>query len=301
MKSEQDNQPQQQGNTLTVEAALSQAHDRCERVDQRMLLAFVMARPIAWLLAHPEAVLNEQENQLYSDLLGRRQNGEPIAYLIGEKEFHGLSFEVTSDVLIPRPETELLVDRLLEAFPDGVPARVADLGTGSGVIAVTLASRRPLLSIVAVDRDEAALAVAKRNAERMGVINRIEFRVGQWFSNLKGEQFDAVVSNPPYIAALDKHLSEGDLRFEPKGALVGGPDGLLDLAAIIDLTPSHLPLGGLLALEHGYDQAGVVRRLMEMAGFVNIQSSMDIAGIERVTAGHYRVDRTESPGYARQT
>jgi release factor glutamine methyltransferase len=299
--SESVSTPLDQTNTLTVEAALSQAHDRCERIDQRILLAHAMERPIAWLLAHPEAVLNEQENQLYSELLSRRENGEPIAYLTGEKEFHGLSFEVNPSVLIPRPETELLVDRLLEAFPPGVAARVADLGTGSGVIAVTLAARRPLLTIVAVDKDEAALAVAQRNAERMGVSNRVEFRVGQWFSNLKGEQFDAVVSNPPYIAALDAHLSQGDLRFEPKGALVGGPDGLLDLAAIIDLTPSHLPLGGLLALEHGYDQAGVVRRLMEMAGFVNIQSSLDIAGIERVTAGRYRIDRSETPGYAQGT
>jgi release factor glutamine methyltransferase len=295
---ESENMPLQQVTTLTVESALSQAHDRCERIDQRMLLAHAMERPIAWLLAHPEAVLTEQENQLYSELLGRRENGEPIAYLIGEKEFHGLTFEVTSSVLIPRPETELLVDRLLEIFPPGLSARVADLGTGSGVIAVTLAARRPLLNIIAVDKDEAALAVAKRNAERMGVKDRIEFCVGQWFSNLKGEQFDAVVSNPPYIAALDVHLSQGDLRFEPRGALVGGPDGLLDLAAIIDLSPSHLPLGGLLALEHGYDQAGVVRRLMEMAGFVNIQSSKDLAGIERVTAGYFRVDRSETPGYA---
>jgi release factor glutamine methyltransferase len=287
--------------TLTVEAALNQAHDRCERIDQRMLLAHAMARPIAWLLAHPEALLSEQENQLYSEHLERRQNGEPIAYLIGEKEFHGLSFEVTPAVLIPRPETELLVDRLLEAFPAGVSGKVVDLGTGSGVIAVTLACRRPLLDIVAVDRDEAALEVAIRNAERMGVRNKIEFRLGRWFSNLKEEQFDAVVSNPPYIAAQDQHLSEGDLRFEPKGALVGGPDGLLDLAAIIDLSPSHLSLGGLLALEHGYDQAGVVRRLMEMAGFVNVQSALDIAGIERVTAGRYRVDRSETPGYARST
>jgi release factor glutamine methyltransferase len=152
-----------------------------------------------------------------------------------------------------------------------------------------------------VDRDEAALEVAIRNAERMGVRKKIEFRLGRWFSNLREEQFDAVVSNPPYIAAQDQHLSEGDLRFEPKGALVGGPDGLLDLAAIIDLSPSHLSLGGLLALEHGYDQAGVVRRLMEMAGFVNVQSALDIAGIERVTAGRYRVDRSETPGYARGT
>jgi len=296
--SQLENPASEQPNTLTVESALSQAHDRCERIDQRILLAHAMARPIAWLLAHPEAVLNEQENQTYSELLARRENGEPIAYLTGEKEFHGLSFEVSPAVLIPRPETELLVDRLLEAFPPGVSARVADLGTGSGVIAVTLAARRPLLNIVAVDKDEAALEVAKRNAVRMGVNQRIEFRVGQWFSNLKGEQFDAVVSNPPYIAALDTHLSQGDLRFEPRSALVGGPDGLLDLAAIIDLTPSHLPLGGLLALEHGYDQAGIVRRLMEMAGFVNIQSSLDISGIERVTAGHYRVDRSETPGYA---
>lgn len=289
------------GNTLTVEAALNQAHDRCERIDQRMLLAHAMDRPIAWLLAHPEAVLTEQENQLYSELLARREYGEPVAYLIGEKEFHGLSFAVTPAVLIPRPETELLVDRLLEAFPVGMSARVADLGTGSGVIAVTLACRRPHLNIIAVDRDQTALDIAEKNAKRMGVQNRIEFRQGQWFSTLQKEQFDAVVSNPPYIAEQDDHLTQGDLRFEPKGALVGGPDGLLDLAAIIDLTPSHLAMGGLLALEHGYNQAGVVRRLMEMAGFVKIESTLDIAGIERVTAGHYRVDPSETPGYARGT
>jgi release factor glutamine methyltransferase len=284
--------------TLSVEGALSLAHDRLERIDQRMLLSYAMQRPIAWLLAHPEAMLSPIEEAKYSALLARREAGEPVAYLVGEREFHGLSFEVTPDVLIPRPETELLVDRVLESIPANSDARVIDLGTGSGAIAVTLAVRRPNIEVVAVDNSVAALEVARRNAERMRVGHRIEFREARWFSGMPGQLFDVIVSNPPYVAEKDAHLTQGDVRFEPRQALVGGIDGLQDLAVIIELSTSHLPLGGILALEHGYDQAGVVRRLMTAAGFVSVRSSEDLSGIERVTEGRYRVDLREGARYS---
>lgn len=284
--------------TLTVEGALGLAHDRLERIDQRVLLSHAMSRPIAWLLAHPEETLTPIEAARYEALLARREVGEPAAYLVGEREFHGLSFEVTPAVLIPRPETELLVDRVLAAIPANASMRVIDLGTGSGVIAITLAAMRPKIEVLAVDSDPEALKVAERNAERMKVTNRVQFRQARWFSGMSGEGFDVVVSNPPYIAELDAHLSQGDLRFEPRTALVGGRDGLQDLAVIIELSTAHLPEGGLLALEHGYDQAGVVRRLMTAAGFVGVQSSPDLSGIERVTEGRYRIDHGHGSGYS---
>ena len=284
----------------TVADALATAHDREERTDLRVLLAYVFGRPIAWLLAHPEAPLGEAAGQHYAGLCRRRQLGEPVAYLVGEREFHGLSFEVTPQVLIPRPETELLVDRLLEMFAPGTPGHILDLGTGSGAIAITLACRRPHLHIVASDREAGALEVARRNAVRLGAGGRIDFRLGDWFSILQGERFDAIVSNPPYIAEGDSHLAQGDLRFEPQTALVAGPDGLSDLTTIAGGAQAHLRPGGRLLLEHGHDQATAVRRLLATAGFVDIRSTHDLAGIERVTTGRRCIDQPDTPGYAQK-
>ena len=283
---------------LTVSRALDLAHDRESRVDLRILLAHVLRRPIAWLLTHPEALLDDASCARFEHLRQRRQQGEPVAYLTGEREFHGLPFLVSPHVLIPRPETELLVDCVLEEFPLGRAGRVLDLGTGSGAIAVTLACRRPHLHISASDCDAAALAVAQQNALRLAPAVQIDFRLGDWLSPLQGERFDAIVSNPPYIRDGDPHLHSAELRFEPSGALVGGANGLRDLASIIEQAPEHLVAGGYLALEHGYDQSEAVQALMRLAGFVSIRSHSDLAGIPRVTEGRRCIDQPNTPDYA---
>ena len=287
-----------EGGSLTVAEALARAHGRDERIDLRVLLGHVLERPLAWLLTHQESVLPEEARARYEALCSRRIAGEPVAYLVGEREFHGLSFEVGAAVLIPRPDTELLVDCALERLPPGRPADVADLGTGSGAIAVTLACRRPQLHVVATDTSEAALDIAQRNALRLGAAGRISFRRGDWCEALAGERYALIVSNPPYIAAGDPHLEQGDLRFEPPDALIGGADGLRDLAAIVAAAPRHLQPGGTLLLEHGYDQAEAVRARMEASGFVEVHSRRDLAGIERVTCGRWRIDQAEQPDYA---
>jgi release factor glutamine methyltransferase len=284
--------------TLSVADALALAHDRDERVDLRILLAHVLGRPIAWLLAHPEAPLDDEAGGRFEALRAERKAGAPIAYLVGEREFHGLSFEVGPVALIPRPETELLVDRLLELFPPGSPGQVVDLGTGTGAIAVTLACRRPHLRIVATDLAPATLDLARRNATRLGASGRIDFRLGDWFETLVDERFDVIVSNPPYIAEDDPHLMLGDLRFEPRTALAGGADGLRDLATIIARAPQHLRSGGSLLLEHGHDQAEAVRQRMAVAGLTEIHSTRDLSGIERITAGRWRIDQPDAPDYA---
>ena len=285
---------------LTVSRALDLAHDRESRVDLRVLLAHVLDRPIAWLLTHPEALLDDALCAQFLDLLKRRQQGEPVAYLTGEREFHGLPFAVSPQVLIPRPETELLVDCLLEEFPLGRAGRVLDLGTGSGAIAVTLACRRPHLHISASDCNQGALAMAQHNALRLAAAVQIDFRLGDWLTPVHGERFDAIVSNPPYIRRGDPHLESGDLRFEPSAALVGGEDGLRDLETIIAQAPDHLVAGGFLAVEHGYDQSDAVQARMRLAGFVSIRSHNDLAGIPRVTEGRRCIDQPNTPGYAQR-
>jgi release factor glutamine methyltransferase len=286
------------GDALTVAEALSRAQGRDERIDLRMLLGHALERPLAWLLTHADAPLGAAAQAEFEALWTRRRAGEPVAYLIGEREFHGLTFSVEPAVLIPRPETELLVDALLALFAPGMPGCVADLGTGSGAIAVTLACRRPQLHVIATDRDPSALDVAQRNAIRLGAGQQIHFRLGDWCAALAGERFDAIVANPPYIAEHDPHLVTGDLRFEPRHALVGGADGLRDLSTIIAGAPRHLRPGGHLLLEHGHDQAEAVRARMTAAGFDEVCSSPDLAGIERITLGRWLIDQPDAPDYA---
>ena len=217
-------------------------------------------------------------------LLERRMGGEPIAYLLASREFYGLDFKVSPATLIPRPETELLVDLALQRIPTQGAFRVLDMGTGSGAIALSIAHTRPYIEVVAVDVSQDALEVAHENALRLNA-NNVHLLRSDWFSALHGERFDLIVANPPYVATADVHLAQGDLRFEPLGALASGGDGLDDIRRICAQAKAHLHPGGWLLLEHGYDQAERVRALMQQSGFTGVFSVLDISGIERVSGG----------------
>ena len=237
------------------------------------------------------SVLSDQGRRLVDDearrverLFLRRRAGEPVAYLTGEREFFGLSLTITPDVLIPRPETELLVALALELAPAG--ARVLDLGTGSGAVAIAIAHEEPDAEVVAVDASADALAVARENARRYGAT--IRFVYGDWFAGLAGQRFDIVVANPPYIAEGDAHLEQGDLRFEPRAALVSGADGLDAIRAIVARAQEHLVPGGWLLFEHGYDQGERCRSLLAMYGYNESQTWPDLAGVQRVSGGRAR-------------
>ena len=248
-----------------------------------MLLGQVLERNDAWLIAHAEEGASALDEQDFEALAGRRRQGEPIAYLLGQREFYGLDFTVGPAVLIPRPETELLVQLALDRIPAGKPVRVLDLGTGSGAIAVTLATQRPKAEVTAVDFDKAALAMARENAERHGAA--VKFLASDWFSALPGERFDLILSNPPYVASDDPHLASGDVRFEPRSALAGGRDGLDCIRAIVVQAKAHLRPGGWFLFEHGYDQAEASRSLLAAQGYALVQSWQDLAGIGRVSGG----------------
>ncbi|MBA3023440.1 MAG: peptide chain release factor N(5)-glutamine methyltransferase [Gammaproteobacteria bacterium] len=255
------------------------------RSEVQVLLQTALGVNRAYLLAHPERVLTEQELSRYQASLQRRLQGEPLAYILGEREFFGLNFKVTPATLIPRPDTELLVELALARI-SSAGCRVLDLGTGSGAIALAIAHARPDAEVMAVDASEPALSVALENARRLQIRNT-SFVSSDWFSALAGQRFDLIVSNPPYIAENDRHLAQGDLRFEPATALASGSDGLHDIRRIISEAGAHLAAGGWLMLEHGYDQAEQVRALLLKAGFKNVRSDKDLAGIERVSGGQY--------------
>jgi len=252
-------------------------------LEARMLLERVLGKTRAWVIAHADEVPGAEAVQAFAAMAGRRRQGEPIAYILGEREFHGLDFVVTRAVLIPRPETELLVELALARMPANADLRVLDLGTGSGAIAVALAKQRPQARLTAVDVDYAALAVARVNAKRHRV--SVRFFCGDWFGALSGETFDLIVSNPPYVASADPHLAMGDVRFEPQRALVGGADGLDCIRAIVAKAGAHLNPGAWLLFEHGYDQAAAGRALLEAGGYTEVQSWPDLAGIARVSGG----------------
>ena len=252
-------------------------------LEARMLLARVLEKTRAWLIAHANEVPGAGAEQAFAVLAERRRQGEPIAYILGKREFYGLDFGVTRAVLIPRPETELLVELALERIPENSAVRVLDLGTGSGAVAVVLAKERPQARLTAVDVDYAALSVARANATRHRV--GVRFFCGDWFGTLRGETFDLIVSNPPYVAAEDPHLSMGDVRFEPQRALVGGADGLDCIRAIVVKAGAHLNPGAWLLFEHGYDQSEACRALLEARGYAEVQSWPDLAGIPRVSGG----------------
>ena len=261
---------------MTVEGLLRAA--QIDPMEARILLAHALGWTRVQLVIRAKEELTPSQESAAGDLFRRRRNGEPIAYLTGVREFYGLNFNVTPDVLIPRHETELLVELALARLPKSGCA--LDLGTGSGAIAVSIAHARADAQVTATDASAAALAMASRNAAQNGVA--VRFLLSDWYRDIDG-QFDLIVSNPPYIAAGDPHLLQGDLRFEPASALTDDADGLTDLAAIIGGAPAHLLPGGWLLMEHGYDQASAVRLLLERAGWQQAQSWRDLAGIERVT------------------
>ncbi|MGZ8293844.1 MAG: peptide chain release factor N(5)-glutamine methyltransferase [Telluria sp.] len=250
-------------------------------LENRILLCHALGLTRVALITQSERALTEAEAANLAQLVERRWNGEPIAYIVGTREFYGLDFRITDAVLIPRPDTELLVELALEHLP--AHGRVLDMGTGSGAIAVAIAYTRRDAQVTALDVSPEALEVARSNAASNGV--NVRCLVSDWFSAAAGEQFDLIVSNPPYIASGDEHLAQGDLRFEPTVALTDHADGLSALRTIADGAPDHLAPGKWLLLEHGYDQAAQVRALLEQRGYLEVQSWRDLPGIERVTGG----------------
>jgi release factor glutamine methyltransferase len=253
------------------------------RIEVRCLLQAVLQVNHAYLLSHPEYQLSNEQYVHYSALFERRLSGEPIAYILGEREFFGMKFKVTPATLIPRPETELLVEMALQRIPQGT-CRVLDMGTGSGAIALIIAHERPNAEVVAVDASEAALEIARLNVQQLK-LNNVKLLRSDWFTALQGERFDVIVSNPPYVAADDVHLTLGDLRFEPLTALVSGEYGLNDIRHICTHAKAHLNVHGWLLFEHGYDQAESARALLYQSGFAEVFSAKDLAEIERVSGG----------------
>jgi release factor glutamine methyltransferase len=266
----------------TVRAALDESAVAVGSTDARALAAHAWGVTRAWLAANPMHILTESQGARLDLLVAQRAMGHPVAYLVGGREFWSREFSVGPAVLIPRPETETLVEAALARM--GGATAVCDLGTGSGAIAVTLACERREARVVATDASAEALAVARANALAHGAA--IDFRVGPWYAPLAGEAFDLIVSNPPYVAAKDPHLGQGDLRFEPRSALTdGSEDGLASLREIVAGAPAHLKSGGWILMEHGYDQADACRALLEASGFGAIVSIPDLAGIPRVAGG----------------
>ena len=255
--------------------------------EAKLLLAHVLGRDRAWLAAHADEAVNAEQAKTFDALARRRRDGEPVAYLIGRREFYGLDLEITPDVLIPRPETELLVELAVARLPADRETRVLDLGTGSGAVALAIAAARRKARIVGTDVSTLALALAKRNAARLGIGN-VSFVESDWFDALPHERFDLIAGNPPYVASGDPHLTEGDLRHEPQQALTSGGDGLNAIRAIVAAAPAHLASGGWLLLEHGHDQADTVGELFGDAGFAEVGAARDLAGILRVRYGRNR-------------
>lgn len=254
------------------------------RIEVQCLLQNVLKVPRSYLLAYPEQVLDAAQQAAYASLLQRRLQGEPIAHILGEREFFGLNFKVTPATLIPRPDTELLVELALQRIPERGHFRVLDLGTGSGAIALSIGHARPDAEVVAVDASAPALEVARENSVRLKVSN-VSYIRSDWYAALDDRHFGLIVSNPPYIESGDAHLTQGDLRFEPLSALVSGSDGMDDIRRIVCQARLYLGPGAWLLLEHGYEQAEPVRLLLTQNGFTNVFSAQDIAGIERVSGG----------------
>ncbi len=258
-----------------------------------MLLEHVLQRDASWLIAHADDGFSDEDSARFEALIGERLRGVPVAYLIGSRGFWSMDLAVTSDVLIPRPETELLVELALQRIPANVGVDVADLGTGSGAIALALARERPRARMLASDASAAALAVACGNADRMGLAN-VRFAQGDWCAAVGDARFALIASNPPYIAVGDAHLQRGDLRYEPALALSSGADGLDAIRTIVAGAPAHLLDDGWLLLEHGWDQGDAVRALLASAGFADVATHRDLGDRGRVTLGRFRRMRNGS-------
>ena len=271
-------------------------HSQLPRAEARRLLASLTGQPLTWFMAHGDDPADPDTTACFQALAERRRAGEPLAYLLGQQEFYGRPFAVSPAVLIPRADTETLVETALEQLlllrqqRRTVPLSLLELGTGSGIIAITLALEAPDTGVHAVERSPEALAMAQQNAKALGA-HRIHWHAGSWWQALASpRRFDLIVSNPPYIAAHDHHLQQGDLRFEPPQALAAGPDGLDDLRIIIGGAPAHLTSGGWLLLEHGYDQEAPVQALLRDAGFAEVFTRRDLAGQPRVSGGWWPGD-----------
>ena len=267
--------------TLLAEAQLPDSPSA--RLDAELLLAAALGKPRSFLRTWPERVVDREVRERFEGWLARRRAVEPVAYILGRQGFWSLDLEVAPHTLIPRPDTELLVETALQLLPAS-PARVLDLGTGTGAIALALACERLSWQVSGVDRIPEAVALAERNRERLRLAN-VGFRQSHWFSALEGERFALIVGNPPYIPGSDPHLQQGDVRFEPKSALVAGHDGLDDIRLIVAQAPRFLEPGGWLLLEHGYDQAAAVRDLLLGNGFSEVESRRDLGGHERISLG----------------
>lgn len=273
---------------VTIESLLNAAElpdSPTPRLDAELLLAHALGKSRSYLHTWPERELDAAQLERYQAALARRQAGEPVAYILGQQGFWSLELEVASHTLIPRPDTELLVETVLALLP-ATPAALLDLGTGTGAIALALACERPAWRLIGVDRVPEAVALAERNRTRLKLANA-NFAESHWFSALAGQRYQLVVSNPPYIAADDRHLAEGDVRFEPSSALVAGADGLDDIRLIIEQAPDYLEAGGWLLLEHGFDQAAAVRELLSARGFSAVESRRDLGGHERISLGRF--------------
>lgn len=273
---------------LSIESLLNHANlpeSPTPRLDAELLLAHALGKSRSYLHTWPERELPAELIATFEACVARRRSGEPVAYILGRQGFWSLELDVANHTLIPRPDTELLVETALALLPT-TPLAVLDLGTGSGAIALALACERPVWQVVGVDRVPEAVALASGNRERLQLNNAV-FAESHWFAALAGQRFALIVSNPPYIAAADPHLSQGDVRFEPSSALVAGIDGLDDIRQIIQQAPEHLNAASWLLLEHGFDQAEAVRDLLDKRGFVQVQSRRDLGGHQRISLGQW--------------
>lgn len=254
------------------------------RLDAEILLAHVLGCDRSHLIAWPDKELETDQREQFENLLEKRIHGTPIAYLTGSREFWSLDMVVSDDTLIPRPETETLVEYVLEQFPADLSFKLLDAGTGSGAIAIAIASERPGWKLFASDIDQASVQLAQRNADKHGIDN-IEFLHSDWFDDIEQKDFDIIISNPPYIAESDPHLSQGDVRFEPRRALTSGRNGMDAIEHLCQHAVKHMKPGGRLIVEHGYDQADMVYECFHRNGFINIEQTCDPGGHVRMTAG----------------